>query len=230
METLPRRLEALEDALKALPEESDAMTLGEIDGFIAGILVCPVEIPAEEWLGLLWRDLADDGKTQLVSDADAAALSRRILDHHRLTSLGLRAAEEEYAPVFYLEDETDDVIWEPWVTGFAEAMQVRMDSWGAITGTGDEKAIEAFNGMLSLARLAMRPDLKAPLSDADAELVAEAPDLLAVWTETLFDWRMAFRPDPVQRPVQVVKIGRNDPCPCGSGRKYKKCCGVNAAA
>ncbi|MNO77360.1 hypothetical protein D3C76_684670 [compost metagenome] len=24
------------------------------------------------------------------------------------------------------------------------------------------------------------------------------------------------------------KIGRNDPCPCGSGKKYKKCCGVNA--
>ena len=23
------------------------------------------------------------------------------------------------------------------------------------------------------------------------------------------------------------KIGRNDPCPCGSGKKYKKCCGVN---
>lgn len=25
-----------------------------------------------------------------------------------------------------------------------------------------------------------------------------------------------------------VKIGRNDPCPCGSGRKYKKCCGANS--
>ncbi len=24
------------------------------------------------------------------------------------------------------------------------------------------------------------------------------------------------------------KIGRNDPCPCGSGKKYKKCCGANA--
>jgi preprotein translocase subunit SecA len=23
------------------------------------------------------------------------------------------------------------------------------------------------------------------------------------------------------------KIGRNDPCPCGSGKKYKKCCGIN---
>ena len=25
--------------------------------------------------------------------------------------------------------------------------------------------------------------------------------------------------------VRSVKIGRNDPCPCGSGKKYKKCCG-----
>jgi preprotein translocase subunit SecA len=27
---------------------------------------------------------------------------------------------------------------------------------------------------------------------------------------------------------QAAKVGRNDPCPCGSGKKYKKCCGVNA--
>jgi preprotein translocase subunit SecA len=26
----------------------------------------------------------------------------------------------------------------------------------------------------------------------------------------------------------AAKVGRNDPCPCGSGKKYKKCCGVNA--
>ena len=26
-------------------------------------------------------------------------------------------------------------------------------------------------------------------------------------------------------PVHVYKVGRNDPCPCGSGKKYKKCCG-----
>lgn len=28
--------------------------------------------------------------------------------------------------------------------------------------------------------------------------------------------------------VKDKKIGRNDPCPCGSGKKYKKCCGKNA--
>ena len=32
----------------------------------------------------------------------------------------------------------------------------------------------------------------------------------------------------VQTARSVKKAGRNDPCPCGSGKKYKKCCGINA--
>jgi hypothetical protein len=37
---------------------------------------------------------------------------------------------------------------------------------------------------------------------------------------------------PPQEPVRrtEAKVGRNDPCPCGSGRKYKKCHGGAAAA
>lgn len=32
------------------------------------------------------------------------------------------------------------------------------------------------------------------------------------------------RKDPIVKDAQRAKIGRNEPCPCGSGRKYKKCC------
>jgi SEC-C motif domain protein len=32
--------------------------------------------------------------------------------------------------------------------------------------------------------------------------------------------------DPVPAPRSVANVGRNDPCPCGSGKKYKKCCGA----
>jgi preprotein translocase subunit SecA len=32
-------------------------------------------------------------------------------------------------------------------------------------------------------------------------------------------------PAPAASPQNVKKVGRNDPCPCGSGKKYKKCCG-----
>jgi SEC-C motif domain protein len=41
------------------------------------------------------------------------------------------------------------------------------------------------------------------------------------------EWRYVdgeLNPKPVTR--HVVKVGRNDPCPCGSGKKYKKCCGA----
>jgi preprotein translocase subunit SecA len=42
------------------------------------------------------------------------------------------------------------------------------------------------------------------------------------------------RPEASPAPATVVrqgeKVGRNDPCPCGSGKKYKKCCGARAAA
>ena len=32
--------------------------------------------------------------------------------------------------------------------------------------------------------------------------------------------------NPKGPPVRTVQIGRNDPCSCGSGKKYKKCCGA----
>ena len=34
----------------------------------------------------------------------------------------------------------------------------------------------------------------------------------------------------VKKPAVSKKVGRNDPCPCGSGKKYKKCCGINDTA
>ncbi len=41
-------------------------------------------------------------------------------------------------------------------------------------------------------------------------------------TEDISDLEKALNPP---QPAQSAKFGRNDPCPCGSGKKYKKCCG-----
>ena len=38
---------------------------------------------------------------------------------------------------------------------------------------------------------------------------------------------VALRPEAYRRPE--AKVGRNDPCPCGSGKKHKKCCGAGNA-
>ncbi|MBC8129100.1 MAG: UPF0149 family protein [Rhizobiaceae bacterium] len=242
MSSLPRRLTKLEDDLAALPPEYDAMTLGELDGFIAGVIICPEEIPAEEWLGALWRDAAEDGTP--LDPAPTAALSADILDHYRRVSLELKAGEEGYAAIYYTDPDDGSLVWEPWAIGFGEAIQLRMPFWKAV-GTSEKtepEVIEAAIGLMAFVSIAhgMSPDdlsrgpQPEPAEGEDAvdfaAMVEEAGDLIPTWVETLYEWRMMLRPDPVQAPIRVVKIGRNDPCPCGSGSKYKKCCGANSQA
>ena len=52
---------------------------------------------------------------------------------------------------------------------------------------------------------------------------------LALWRQVALERESDFRQkgnDFSQAPVRnVIKVGRNDPCTCGSGKKYKKCCG-----
>lgn len=63
--------------------------------------------------------------------------------------------------------------------------------------------------------------------DAKAEWLYELPQ----W-DKIFDEESKKRLFREQKQSGTVhkekKIGRNDPCPCGSGKKYKKCCGKNA--
>ena len=55
----------------------------------------------------------------------------------------------------------------------------------------------------------------------EASVEALKPAALA-----LFDyWADNQQERPVKQPiVNGDKVGRNDPCPCGSGKKYKQCC------
>ncbi len=73
-------------------------------------------------------------------------------------------------------------------------------------------------------------DSLTPLTQLETELVEFALDerlrlhgLAPVFSGDAAEPETAPAPAPSAAPPQ--KIGRNDPCPCGSGKKYKKCCG-----
>lgn len=62
--------------------------------------------------------------------------------------------------------------------------------------------------------------------EAKADWLYELP----VWDDLLSEERRKELYREQKRSGTIVKdkkIGRNDPCPCGSGKKYKKCCGAN---
>lgn len=236
MGSLPRRIEKLGESLDALPEAYDAMTLSELDGFIAGIIVCPEAVGEEEWLSALWQDVAEDGQTPLDMTAIESVVPD-IIDHYKRVLLQLKADENGYTPIYDVAND-DSLVWQLWAMGFGEAMQLRMASWDIImAGAGqDEEVVDALAGLMaaiSMAHGISAEELKGTDDSGavDFESVAEnAADFIPVWVETLFDWRIAHRPEPAQVPVRVEKIGRNDPCPCGSGKKHKKCCGAREAA
>jgi len=75
-----------------------------------------------------------------------------------------------------------------------------------------ERIKEETLGILFRVQLAEPPSLKDMQKEKEKELVFSGSGDAA-----------ARKKQPVRRDDQ--KVGRNDPCPCGSGKKYKKCCG-----
>jgi SWIM/SEC-C metal-binding protein len=72
---------------------------------------------------------------------------------------------------------------------------------------------------------------------------ARAEEILAICNREGWQVIVGLEPDQDEDISDVERLlhprapakaatapGRNDPCPCGSGRKYKKCCGANAPA
>ena len=56
-----------------------------------------------------------------------------------------------------------------------------------------------------------------------------ATELIAPCVTALNAWRLeSGLGAPIAEPaLKTHKVGQNEPCPCGSGKKYKKCCGLN---
>ncbi|MCD9027491.1 UPF0149 family protein [Luteimonas sp. BDR2-5] len=115
-----------------------------------------------------------------------------------------------------------------WAGGFLHGMSLRGDAWEAWMATDDDLCAD----VADLVRLSATDDAHADelgippqdRLDLDArwDLLTSVPGLLLDLNET----RLAER--VVRTPVRRAPApGRNDPCPCGSGRKWKKCCGAS---
>lgn len=68
-------------------------------------------------------------------------------------------------------------------------------------------------------------DEGAPKEKLDIFVIAIQQEIDHMNGITLEDIAISSRDIPIiTEPIRVEKIGRNEPCPCGSGKKYKKCC------
>ena len=224
MNQLPSYLKKLERRLAAMADDHDVMILSELDGFLAGIVVCPDLVMPGEWLPLIWgRDESEhDAVFETAEDLqDTVSL---VMRHYNSIAQSLHRGGEHYRPIFDVDQRHDEVLWEIWLEGFVRAMGLRPESWPQILSDDDEEAKAALSLIIALSGT----DEEASIANED-ELIEVAHELIPRCVVSLSDWRLrsGLPPAAAMPSTTGTKVGRNDPCPCGSGKKYKRCCGLN---
>ncbi|MEO9131733.1 MAG: UPF0149 family protein [Sphingomonas sp.] len=222
MERLSARVRKLDKALADLPSDSEVMLLSQLDGLIAGVLVCPELILPGEWLPLVWG-AGEDNDAFAFDDPDhARRLTGMVMEHYNAVAAMLSPGGR-YEALFDVDTRNDETLWELWMQGFEAGMKLRPKPWLDLARSSDGEASTALTGMIELANIAQgESDLSDEMAD---ELTLNAPDLITMWVTDLNAWRLTNAAFSVPNaPAPMQKVGRNDPCPCGSGQKYKKCC------
>jgi uncharacterized protein len=226
---LSRQERKLSQALLDLHDE--AMLIEELDGYLAGILVCPQTLPPSLWLPRVWN--SDGGDEPVFEDLDHVnKVMGLVMDHYNAIATTLFERPETYGPLFATDNRNGDVLWEFWIEGFEKAVKLRPEAWKPLL-TADLDTVRAWSGLMNLADVA-RADPRFSEAEID-KISADAHTRISGWVLDLNDWRLAnLSPDGSLRAsanpfasASSAKVGRNDPCPCGSGKKYKKCHGLN---
>jgi uncharacterized protein len=204
------------DHFLASQDDDEVMMVPELDGFLTGVLVCPEMILPSEWLPVVW---GGDGPV-FEDQTTANEILGLIMALYNDISSGLQAPET-YQPL--IEEDIDGTfLWEFWVEGFGKAVGLRPSAWSTFKGRPeDDPAASAFMMLAALGMVARATDEDPGIYDElDEQLHYEAPQMIAACVIELHNDRL-LNPDLKRR---TEKVGRNDLCPCGSGKKYKTCC------
>ena len=80
-------LDRLHDLLNAIPAERDGMTIAELDGYVAALLVCPEVVLPSEWLPGVWG-----GEHEFADVAEAEATVAAVMGHYNRIAPGAGGA------------------------------------------------------------------------------------------------------------------------------------------
>ena len=215
MTKLPSRLRRLEDALYALPD--DCMLLSDLDGYLTGLVLCPEIIPSAEWLPVIWGGV--EAGPPFEDPLDVQDFTVMLEARHAEVARDL--GRGKVRPMFDVDPRNGELLWEPWIDGFATAMDLRPESWAAVAS--DAGATDSLGYLTTL--IAVADDSTDLPSEEINGLYDGAAEGIPLRIAALYAWRAGQGTAAVANAP--TKVGRNDPCPCGSGKKHKKCCGAD---
>jgi uncharacterized protein len=201
-----------------------AMNLEQLDGFLAALICGPELVLPSKYLPMIWGD------QMVFEDASSAQEFLSLIMRHWNAIADTLNSGDVYLPLF-LEDENGNTPANDWANGFLRGMEFGREDWSLLID--DEHHGGSLVAIFALANennpdSEMRP-YEDPISAELRETLIVVAAAATTQSYRYFKAQRFLANDPLGNMPDFLrtmpKIGRNDPCPCGSGKKFKQCCG-----
>lgn len=228
--------------LKLATEPDESLTYDAMRGFLFGLAMTPDMVMPSEWLPMVF------GEEMITFDSEEQGQHLLHTLMRVANDLTLRFQEATLKFPFDMENlaNPDDLLpIQEWVYGLNEALYLRPDCWSRDDASKQPFTDEQEEILSALATIKVIANPKQACNFFDTQYEEEknreerllaslfiilpaAVDSLLAHASILEQERQkrlrtrSFGNPQVKR--RTPKVGRNDLCPCNSGKKYKKCC------
>ncbi|CAI09106.1 UPF0149 family protein [Aromatoleum aromaticum] len=218
--------EALEELLTSDAVPEDCMDLEMLDGYLVAVLASPQRIAPERWLPEVWSAHGEDASFGSGSRMQRAIGLVRRYYNELATTIG---EPEGWEPFCYAASDGDSLrIGEEWIEGFAQGLELWSDDWDREV---PEDAAQVVRDAIDTMMAPWADEAAASAADDAMRLqwleiaVTSVGQIIGQWRPLGLAPVELLSVDEPAAPAPA-SAGRNEACPCGSGKKYKKCCGA----
>jgi uncharacterized protein len=224
-------LDELDQFLLSEATCDETMLLDTLDGYLTAIVIGPTTIPPSQWLPGVWGSTEDDGP-RYESAEQAQRILELVMRHMNGIIWTLQHDPEAFDPLLssmtYEGDPREYVDGEMWSHGFMCGIDLCREDWQPLID--DPSAKEALHPIYLLGadeltaaeeELTLRPAQREELT---GQIAGSVSAMYRFWLPRRKTQHASLVASTYRR--DEPKPGRNDPCPCGSGKKFKKCCGA----
>lgn len=224
-----RMTEAELDQLETLLEldifKGESLLLDEIQAIFCALISGPEPLAPSVWLPAVLGEAPN-----WQSPEQTQQVTELLLRFYNDVLAGM-TSEEGLAPILYpVEEDSDELDFGAWADAYLYGTELGDPDWLDAAGEHAEDLSELLQPLFLLSG-ALKEDAEsngavwltpAEESRAMADAQNGLPDLIQ---DIYRFWRIKGQPVKTVRR-DTPKVGRNDPCPCGSGKKFKQCCGA----
>jgi uncharacterized protein len=212
------------DAILSRFHGQDAMrSAEEVDGFFSALICSPEIAKPSEYLAEIWGETGND--EVFAEDQELREFLGLLMRHWN--SIGQKLEDDDFTPLLFV-DEAGIAHGNDWARGFMRGVHFHHADWEELF------VDELYSPLIPILALAHEhdpdPEMRPYKDVIDAERREQLITGVAAGVAAIYEY---FGPERRRRAAEFAaerrpaeqKIGRNDPCGCGSGKKYKHCCG-----